>query len=136
PCSAPQRPTLVHATTQVVLHAPIPQLATNVIREGPDVAAGVVPYTQLFPSDLEVTNNAPETFPIGQTIVTYTAVDAAGNTGTATQTVTVVDETAPVVTAPATSQVASNANCESTDVALGNASATDNCTADLEVTNN
>ena len=31
-------------------------------------------------------------------VITYTATDASGNTGTATRTVTVVDTTAPVVT--------------------------------------
>ena len=40
-------------------------------------------------------------YPVGQTIVTWTATDAAGNVGTATQTVTISDNTAPVVTAPA-----------------------------------
>jgi|GEM_PF-644658 len=35
-----------------------------------------------------VTNNAPQTFRVGQTIVTWTARDAAGNVSTATQTVT------------------------------------------------
>ena len=33
--------------------------------------------------------------------ITYTATDAAGNTGTATRTVTVVDTTAPVITVTA-----------------------------------
>ncbi|MDR7371930.1 gliding motility-associated C-terminal domain-containing protein, partial [Flavobacterium aquidurense] len=37
-----------------------------------------------------VTNNAPSSFPIGNTIVTWTATDAAGNTQTCTQTVKVV----------------------------------------------
>jgi len=37
-----------------------------------------------------VTNNAPTTFPLGVTVVTWTATDAAGNKNTATQTVTVV----------------------------------------------
>ena len=42
-------------------------------------------------------------FPIGVTTVTCTATDAAGNTGSDsfTITVTLVDTTAPVVTAPA-----------------------------------
>ena len=40
-------------------------------------------------------------FPVGTTTVTYTATDAAGNSTTATQTVTVIDNTAPVITAPA-----------------------------------
>src|SRR3989442_12875744 len=35
-------------------------------------------------------------FPIGSTTITYKAVDQAGNTTTATQTVTVIDDTPPV----------------------------------------
>lgn len=41
-----------------------------------------------------VTNNAPASFPIGSTIVTWTVTDIHGNTNTATQTVTV---TAPEI---------------------------------------
>jgi hypothetical protein len=40
-------------------------------------------------------------FPVGTTIITYMATDAAGNTASATQTITVVDDTPPVVTPPA-----------------------------------
>ena len=36
-----------------------------------------------------MTNDAPETFPVGTTTVTWTATDVAGNVGTATQTVTI-----------------------------------------------
>ena len=39
-----------------------------------------------------------DTSTIGSYTITYTATDAAGNTGTATRTVTVVDTTAPVIT--------------------------------------
>jgi hypothetical protein len=42
-----------------------------------------------------------EVFPLGATAVTCTATDAAGNTGSATFTVTVQDRAAPVVTVPA-----------------------------------
>jgi uncharacterized repeat protein (TIGR01451 family) len=38
------------------------------------------------------------TFPVGVTTVTWTATDWAGNTTSATQTVTVIDNTAPVIT--------------------------------------
>ncbi|MBI5871307.1 MAG: HYR domain-containing protein [Actinobacteria bacterium] len=38
------------------------------------------------------------TFPIGATTVNCSAIDVAGNTGTVTMTITVVDTTAPVVT--------------------------------------
>src|SRR5207247_2304754 len=40
-------------------------------------------------------------FPVGTTTVTYKATDASGNTTTATQTVTVIDNTLPIITPPA-----------------------------------
>jgi len=42
-------------------------------------------------TDLTVTNNAPLTYPIGNTTVTWTATDASGNAATCTQVVTVVN---------------------------------------------
>ena len=44
-------------------------------------------------------------FPVGTTTITYTATDDAGNSSTATQTVTVIDNTAPTITAPAPTSV-------------------------------
>ena len=44
-----------------------------------------------------ITNDAPTVFPLGETIVTWTATDSSGNSASATQTITVVDTTAPVV---------------------------------------
>jgi hypothetical protein len=41
---------------------------------------------------------AGNNFPAGTTTITYSATDAHGNTGTATQTVTVVDNTVPTIT--------------------------------------
>jgi Ca2+-binding RTX toxin-like protein len=37
-----------------------------------------------------ITNNAPTTFPLGETTVTWTATDSAGNAATATQKVMVI----------------------------------------------
>jgi len=48
-----------------------------------------------------VTNNSPLAFPIGTTIVTWSATDSAGNYATADQTATVVDTTSPSIVAPA-----------------------------------
>ncbi len=47
------------------------------------------------------TNNAPASFPVGVTIVTWTVTDIHGNTNTAVQTVTVLDNEKPVIQAPA-----------------------------------
>ena len=52
-----------------------------------------------------VTNDAPDSFPLGETIVTWTATDSSGNFATATQTVSVVDTSAPSITAPNAIQV-------------------------------
>ena len=47
-----------------------------------------------------ITNDAPEFFSVGETTVTWTATDSSGNTSTATQTVTIIDTTAPELTIP------------------------------------
>ncbi|MDI6050789.1 kelch repeat-containing protein [Flavobacterium sp. XS2P24] len=51
--------------------------------------------------NLSVTNDAPAEYPIGNTIVTWTATDESNNSSTCTQTVTVVDDQQPVITCPA-----------------------------------
>ncbi|TDA89846.1 HYR domain-containing protein, partial [Halomonas marinisediminis] len=48
-----------------------------------------------------VTNDAPATFPLGETTVTWIVTDNAGLTATCTQTVTVNDTTPPTITCPA-----------------------------------
>lgn len=45
-----------------------------------------------------IINDAPGIFPLGTTTVTFSATDSDGNTGTAQATVTVADQTAPVIT--------------------------------------
>ncbi len=43
-------------------------------------------------SDVTISNNAPEFFPIGETEVTWTAIDASGNTTQLIQLVTLIDD--------------------------------------------
>lgn len=50
---------------------------------------------------ITIAHNAPAAFPIGTTAIVWTAIDQAGNVSTATQSVTVADDDAPVLTVPA-----------------------------------
>ena len=73
-----------------------------------------------------------DAFPVGTTTILWTATDAAGNSSTATQLVTVNDTEKPVLTAPADLTITTGADatqCGATtdDTALGTATATDNC---------
>jgi len=72
-----------------------------------------------------ITSDSPDTFPLGETVITWTATDSSGNSATATQTVTVVDTTAPSVTAPDSITIeASGAEGNLADVGLGSGSDT------------
>ena len=67
-------------------------------------------------------------FPVGTTTITYTATDDAGNSTSATQTVTVVDNTPPVITAPApTSASADGTGKAPIPNVVATATVTDNC---------
>ena len=48
----------------------------------------------------QIINDAPEVFPLGETIVTWTATDQSGNTTSVTQLITVVDTTPPEFLTP------------------------------------
>jgi hypothetical protein len=74
------------------------------------------------------TKTSGDVFALGTTTVTYTGVDAAGNTATSSFTVTVVDQTAPVITVPAdiTESVDANA-CTSSAVIIAAPAVTDQC---------
>jgi hypothetical protein len=75
---------------------------------------------------------AGNNFPVGTTTITYSVTDANGNSDSATQTVTVIDNTVPVITPPANVTAYTGAGATSCgtvvdDAAIGTPSATDNC---------
>ena len=69
-----------------------------------------------------ITSNAPASFPIGNTTVTWTSTDASSNSVTCTQVVTVVDAENPIITCPA-----NVGSCDSVVIGLAPTSS-DNCT--------
>ena len=82
-----------------------------------------------------VTNNAPATYPLGNTTVTWTVTDDAGNIATCTQVVTVEDNEAPMITCPTDLTLSTaGGSCDITGVALGTPVTTDNCSV-ASVTN-
>ncbi|MGI9233225.1 MAG: HYR domain-containing protein [Woeseiaceae bacterium] len=75
---------------------------------------------------VSISDDAPAGgFPVGQTMVTWTATDSAMMTATATQQVTVIDSTAPQLTVPADVTADQGPALGNTDVNLGTASASD-----------
>ncbi|HEU4719256.1 MAG TPA: HYR domain-containing protein [Bacteroidia bacterium] len=71
-----------------------------------------------------VVNDAPNSFPAGTTSVTWTASDAAGNSTTCTQLVTVVDSEPPVISCTSDTTICSGVYVFNAPVASDNCSAT------------
>ncbi|MDY0208338.1 MAG: HYR domain-containing protein, partial [Pseudomonas sp.] len=79
-------------------------------------------------SVVSVVNDAVEPFALGNTTVTWTVTDGSGNTATATQIITVIDNQNPTITAPATVSVFADASiCTASGVTLGTPTTGDNC---------
>ncbi|WP_130735931.1 PKD domain-containing protein [Flavobacterium sp. J27] len=74
-----------------------------------------------------ITNDAPTAFPIGNTTVTWTATDNAGNTATCTQIVTVEDTENPVISCPSAITISTDIGSCTSSASLGTPTATDNC---------
>ena len=83
---------------------------------------------------LDVSNDAPALFPLGDTSVVWTATDDSGNSTSDTQNVRIEDTTPPDLTAPPDVTV----ECSSPDgtpVDLGEPEVSDICDADVDVVN-
>ena len=93
------------------------------------------PVTSDNCSVASVTNNAPASFPVGTTLVTWSVTDSSGNANSCVQRVLVLDTNAPTISCPADVTVSANAGCAATNVTLGNPVTSDNCSV-ASVTNN
>ncbi len=85
---------------------------------------------------LSLTNDAPSVFPLGTTLVTWTARDAAGHTATCTQAVTVFDNQPPQIVQCAPAQNLSTGGLSSIPLPdlTGLVVVADNCPATVVVT--
>ena len=108
--------------------------AEQTSRDGTPVDLGEATASDICDADVEITNDAPTVFPLGTTVVTWTATDDSGNVATAMQTVTVVDTTLPVLVPPE-DVVAEQVNLDGTPIVTGEAVAIDICDAAATVTN-
>lgn len=102
-----------------------------VVDNDPGVCGATVPFIATATDNCgapTVTSDAPagNVFPIGNTVVTFTATDASGNTTTLTATVTVNDTEAPVLAMLNNIIVASDTGMCSA-IITDQATATDNC---------
>ena len=102
----------------------------------PDIVAeAIVPYDNIIElqapdaDDImgvdSITNDAPEFFPIGETIVTWIATDIVGNTSSIEQKITVYDSTFPTLQIPADIVIEAT-SYDQNYINLGEAIASDN----------
>jgi gliding motility-associated-like protein len=124
-------------TVQVVdSEAPVITCPADITGAAPDAgmcyATGIplgTPVTSDNCGVASVTNNAPATYPIGTTVVTWTVKDNSGLTATCTQNVQVVDSELPTITCPAAilDYMADINQCYASGISLGLPVTSDNC---------
>ena len=115
---------IIKDTVQPTLTGP-----DNIILEITDELGNIVDIGQAYALDqvdqnVVVTNDAPELFPLGETIVTWTATDTSDNSTVFLQTISIVDTTAPNLVTP--QNIIQEANDETfNSVILGNPESSD-----------
>ncbi len=94
----------VQDTTAPEITITIPSLTVEATSSAGAEVSYTASATDIVDGSVALVECSPESnpmFPMGETTITCTAADAHGNRATSTATVTVVDHTAPEVTAPA-----------------------------------
>jgi sugar lactone lactonase YvrE len=119
--TATQKITVVDTTAPTIESLPL--ITVEATSLDANTVSLVTPKAQDSVSNVIVTNDAPEVFPFGDTIITWTATDQAGNFVTTAQQVSVIDTTAPILTVPA--DITVDAVSIVTAISIGEASATD-----------
>ncbi len=96
--------------------------ASNVDLGTPEVSDNCTPVEAL-----DVQNDAPATFPVGESIVTWTVTDMSGKYSTCAQLVIVTDSELPLITASADIDQTADAGVCGAEIIINPATATDNC---------
>ena len=101
----------------------------NIVLEITGISGNIVDIgqaTALDQVDVEpmISNDSPEFFPLGETIVTWTATDASGNFATFSQIISIIDSTAPELMTPA-NIIQEAEDMASNSVILGDAQSSD-----------
>ncbi|MBK7175104.1 MAG: HYR domain-containing protein [Bacteroidales bacterium] len=108
-----------------------PPVVNTVTDAGLCTASGVSLGTAITTDNCQVsslTNNAPSTYPVGSTTVTWTVMDASGQTATCDQLVIVTDNQPPSIICPANITVQANSGQTfASGVELGIPVTSDNC---------
>ena len=129
--SATQTVTIVDTT------APSITAPDSIVMEATSSDSNIVPLGNPVSTDLvdipSVSNNAPDVFPLGETTITWTAVDVSGNISSATQTVTIIDTTSPELIIP--EDIIISAFSLEEQVEIGEAQAADLAGSILTITN-
>src|SRR3972149_2377046 len=122
-----------------VVDKTVPMLSSpsDIIFEATSLNENVIDLVAPLVTDVQnviISNNAPQVFPFGETIVTWFVQDPAGNSATVTQSVTVIDTTSPTLIIPEDITIEAT-SIDNNIVALGNATAED-VTGISTITNN
>ncbi len=134
PAEQKTRTVRVTDTTAPGITAPEPYATEAIAEQTPLTANDHYGTATSSDRSARITSTAPATFPLGDTIIIWTATDANGLSSTAEQTITIADTTKPDITAPA--NVSTEATAPTTPVAVGQATATDLVDNALEITRN
>ncbi|MGS0684532.1 HYR domain-containing protein [Nakamurella sp. GG22] len=126
----------VQDTTAPAVTVPADEVAEATGPNGAKVPYGDVSAADIVdgPMNPDCSQASDTVFALGTTTVTCTAIDAAGNKGSKSFTVKVVDTTAPEVHAPANLVVGNTSSTGASNVVYTGASATDLVSGNLAVT--
>ncbi len=107
-------------STKPILAVP-PDITLEAISINMNVDIGIATADDIF--QVTLSNNAPSKFDLGETLITWEAVDENGNKTTNTQRVTIIDSTAPKIIAPGS--IIKESTGSLTNITIGTATASD-----------